>query len=82
MNVIINIFPKKEVLNPETEAVKKSLSNLGFDKIEKLSLGKQITMTINEKNKKNVQKLASQMCEKLLVNSIIEDYKITILREN
>ena len=82
MNVIINIFPKKEVLSPEAEAVKKSLSNLGFDNIEKLSLGKQITMTINEKSEKNAQKLASQMCEKLLVNSIIEDYKITILREN
>ena len=82
MNVIINIFPKKEVLSPEAEAVKKSLSNLGFDNIEKLYLGKQITMTINEKSEKNVHKLASQMCEKLLVNSIIEDYKITILREN
>ena len=82
MNVIINIFPKKDVLNPEAEAVKKSLSNLGFDNIDKLSLGKQITMNINEKNKKIVQKLAYDMCEKLLVNSVIEDYKITILREN
>tara|TARA_B100000287_G_C20576560_1_gene758689 strand:+ start:828 stop:1076 length:249 start_codon:yes stop_codon:yes gene_type:complete len=82
MNVIINIFPKKDVLNPEAEAVKKSLSNLGFDNIDKLSLGKQITMKINEKNKKIVQKLAYDMCEKLLVNSVIEDYKITILREN
>ena len=82
MNVIINIFPKKEVLSPEAEAVKKSLSNLGFDNIEKLSLGKQITITINEKSEKNVRKLTSEMCEKLLVNSIIEDYKITILREN
>ena len=38
MNVIINIFPKKEVLDPETEAVKKSLVNLGFKNIETLSL--------------------------------------------
>ena len=35
-----------------------------------------------KKNKKIVQKLAYDMCEKLLVNSVIEDYKITILREN
>ena len=33
IDVIIDIFPKKEVLNPETEAVKKTLSNLGYKNI-------------------------------------------------
>ena len=36
IDVIIDIFPKKEVLNPETEAVKKTLSNLGYKNIDKL----------------------------------------------
>ena len=82
MNVIINIFPKKEVLDPETEAVKKSLVNLGFKNIETLSLGKRISLTINGKNEKSVLQQVSKMCKKLLVNSVIEDYKITITKEN
>ena len=36
IDVIIDIFPKKEVLNPETEAVKKTLSNLGYKNINEL----------------------------------------------
>ena len=76
MNIIINIFPKKEILNPEAESIKKSLANLGFNKIDGLSLGKQIKIKINEKSKKKAHNQAKEMCEKLLANSVIEDYKI------
>ena len=42
IDVIIDIFPKKEVLNPETEAVKKTLSNLGYKNIDGLVLANKL----------------------------------------
>ena len=45
IDVIIDIFPKKEVLNPETEAVKKTLLHLGYKNIDELILSKQIKLS-------------------------------------
>ena len=50
VDVIIDIFPKKEILNPETEAVKKTLSNLGYKNIEELVLSKQIKLSFKNLN--------------------------------
>ena len=44
IDVIIDIFPKKEVLDPETESVKKTLLNLDYKNIDKLILSKQIKL--------------------------------------
>ena len=43
MKVMINIYPKENVLNPEAETVNKTLENLGFDNLKDLSIGKNIT---------------------------------------
>ena len=53
IDVIIDIFPKK-VLNPETEAVKKTLSNLGYKNIDELVLSKQIKLSFKNLNKEDV----------------------------
>ena len=58
IDVIIDIFPKREVLNPETEAVKKTLSNLGYKNIEELVLSKQIKL-IDKADKINVAALGN-----------------------
>ncbi len=81
MKVLINIFPKKEILDPEAKAIKKSLNNLGFNKINDLEKGKQILISIDENDEKNAFKYAEEMCNKLLVNSTIEDHEIIVLKD-
>ena len=81
MKVVINIFPKPDVLDPETEAIKKSLEILGFEYLNQFTLGKKFTYKVNEKSKKKAYNNAEDMCKKLLVNSVIEDYEITIQEE-
>ena len=81
MRVIINIFPKPDVLDPETEAIKNSLEILGFKNLNQFTLGKKITYNVEDKSKKSVYNNAEDMCEKLLVNCVIEDYEITIKEE-
>tara|TARA_Y200000002_G_C22603687_1_gene630642 strand:- start:506 stop:760 length:255 start_codon:yes stop_codon:yes gene_type:complete len=82
IDVIINIYPKKEVLNPETEAVKKTLSNLGFKNIEELVLSKQIKLSFKNLNEKECLYQTKLMCDQILVNTNIQDYKISFLKKD
>ena len=82
IDVIIDIFPKKEVLNPETEAVKKTLSNLGYKNIDKLILSKQIKLSFENLNEEDCLYQSKLMCDQILVNTNIQDYKISLLKKD
>ena len=82
MKITINIFPKADVLDPEAETIEKSLKNLGFKDFRNLSLGKKIIFFSNSQDNNQVHKNAKEMCKKLLVNSVIEDYEIMIDKED
>ena len=82
IDVIIDIFPKKEVLNPETEAVKKTLSNLGYKNINELILSKQIKLSFENLNKEDCLYQSKLMCDQILVNTNIQDYKISLVKKD
>ena len=82
IDVIIDIFPKKEVLNPETEAVKKTLSNLGYKNIDDLILSKQIKLSFKNLNEEDSLYESKLMCDQFLVNTNIEDYEISLLKKD
>jgi len=82
IDVIIDIFPKKEVLNPETEAVKKTLSNLGYKNIDELVLSKQIKLSFKNLNEEDSLYQSKLMCEQILVNTNIQDYEISLLKKD
>ena len=81
IDVIIDIFPKKEVLNPETEAVKKTLSNLGYKNIDELVLSKQIKLSFKNLNEEDSLYQSKLMCDQILVNTNIQDYEISLVKK-
>ncbi len=80
MKVIVNISLKEGVLDPEGQAIKTSLSNLGFENLNDVRTGKQIILNFEKLEENEAVLEAKKMCEDLLVNSVIEKYKIDILR--
>ena len=82
VDVIIEIFPKKEVLNPETEAVKKTLSNLGYKNIDELVLSKQIKLSFKNLNEEDSLYQSKLMCDQILVNTNIQDYEISLVKKD
>ena len=80
MKVIVNISLKEGVLDPEGQAIKTSLSNLGFENLNDVRTGKQIILNFANLEENEAVLEAKKMCEDLLVNSVIEKYKINILR--
>ena len=80
MKVIVNISLKEGVLDPEGQAIKTSLSNLGFENLNNVRTGKQIILNFVNLEENEAVLEAKKMCENLLVNTVIEKYKINILR--
>lgn len=80
MKVIVNISLKEGVLDPEGQAIKTSLSNLGFENLNNVRTGKQIILNFVNLEENEAVLEAKKMCEDLLVNTVIEKYKINILR--
>ena len=79
---ILPIFPKKEILDPETETVKKTLSNLGYKNIEELILSKQIKLSFKNLNEEDCLYQSKLMCDQILVNTNIQDYEISLLKKD
>ena len=74
----IYITLKKDVLDPQGSVIANSLKSLGFNNVEDVRQGKFIEIKLNNKDKDDAQKQLSEMCEKLLANLVIEDYKIEL----
>ena len=80
MKVIVNISLKEGVLDPEGQAIKTSLLNLGFENLNDVRTGKQISLDFEKLEENEAVLKVKKMCEDLLVNTVIEKYKINILR--
>ena len=72
----IYITLKKDVLDPQGSVIANSLKSLGFNGIENVRQGKYIEIKLNTKNKDTAIKQLNEMCERLLANLVIEDYKV------
>ena len=73
MKVSIFVRLKPGVLDPQGRAVHHSLEGLGFDGVEDVRIGRLIEMEVAEGTSEETLKA---MCEKLLANTVIEDYEI------
>ena len=78
MKYSITVTLKKDVLDPQGKVVQNSLLNLGMN-LENIRQGKYFELEINEKDQVKAEKKIDDMCKKLLVNLIIEDYKVNKL---
>ncbi len=67
---------KKDVLDPQGKVVQDTLCNLGMKNLKNIRQGKFFEIELNESDEKKAKEKVNEMCEKLLVNLIIEDYII------
>ena len=81
-SVKIQVLPKKDILDPQGLAIEKALTSLGYNGVKDLKVGKEIVFKINAENKKEAISKVSEMCERLLANPVIEDYRIEVEQIN
>ena len=81
MKALVKTMPKKGVLDPQGKAIEKSLNQLGFSQINSVIQGKLIEIEIDSINENDAQKIVEDASKKLLANLVIEDYEITIIKD-
>ena len=77
MKFSVTVTLKKDVLDPQGKVVQNTLINLGMKNLKSIRQGKFFEIEINENDQNEAEKKINEMCEKLLVNLIIEDYTIS-----
>lgn len=69
----------KEVVNdPQGLAIRDGLHNLGFSAVEGVRTGKYLRLTITAESTEAAESLATGACEKLLANTVIEEYRVSV----
>ena len=71
---------KGGILDPQGEAVKNALNSLGYTQVNSIRQGKIIEINLDETSKEKAKKNIEKMCEKLLANTVVENYEIEIIQ--
>ncbi|MBV1902748.1 MAG: phosphoribosylformylglycinamidine synthase subunit PurS [Marinosulfonomonas sp.] len=79
MKARVHVMLKNGVLDPQGEAVRHALGALGFDGVDGVRQGKVIELDLSESNRDKAKVSVTDMCEKLLANTVIESYRVEIL---
>ena len=73
----VTVTLKKDVLDPQGKVVENTLISMGMSNLKGIRQGKFFEIEVDENDQKKAEEKVKEMCEKLLVNLIIENYKIT-----
>ena len=79
MTAIVNISLKAGVLDSQGKAVHHALDSLHFEGVLDVRVGKQIVLQLSETDKTKAMVEVTKMCEEILANTVIEDYKIELI---
>ncbi len=69
-NVVVDVMLKSEILDPQGQAVERALPALGFSGVANVHVGRLIELDVEDPTR------LPEMCERLLVNPLVEDYEI------
>ena len=81
MKAEVKILIHSNVLDVQGQAVVQSLQNMGYDTVEDIRVGKLIEVVLSDENEESAKEKLKKMTENLLANTVIEDYKIEIIKE-
>ena len=76
MKALVYVGLKPGVLDPQGRTISRSLNDLGFDEVESALQGKVIELNLSGTDVEAAETRVKEMCEKLLANTVIENYRI------
>ena len=78
MQVRVFVTPRKGILDPQGRAVESSLVSLGFKNVSGVKVGKYILLEVEARTANEARDEAKKMCEALLANPVIEDFRFEV----
>jgi len=70
---------RPSVLDPAGVAVQSGLKQLGYDNVEQVRIGKYVELTITAHDEEVARKDLDQMCDQMLANPVIENYRFDLI---
>lgn len=87
MKAVVNVRLKREVLDPQGDAVKRALDHLGFEGVKGVRVGKLIEIELDpahlseaDLEEGRLEERFKKMADEMLANTVIEDYEVRIVR--
>ncbi|WP_099305343.1 phosphoribosylformylglycinamidine synthase subunit PurS [Bacillus sp. Marseille-P3800] len=74
--VKVYVTLRESVLDPQGVAVKDALHTMNYEEVADVRIGKYLELHIEEVA--NIEQRVKEMCEKLLANTVIEDYRFDV----
>ena len=74
----VTVTLKNGVLDPQGKAIEGALGSLGFEGVDSVRQGKIFDLELEAASNKAATEALETMCEKLLANTVIEDYAVEI----
>ncbi|MEJ2016116.1 MAG: phosphoribosylformylglycinamidine synthase subunit PurS [Limibacillus sp.] len=78
MKARVFVTLKPGVLDPQGKAIEHALGSLGFSGVDEVRQGKLIELELSESDPAKAEEALKAMCEKLLANTVIENYRIEL----
>jgi phosphoribosylformylglycinamidine synthase len=82
MRVKIFVLLKNGVLDPQGNAIERSLHSLGYKEVHDVRAGKYLELEVDEPSRAATELRVREMCDRLLANTVIEDYRFEISSES
>jgi phosphoribosylformylglycinamidine synthase len=78
MKVLVHVTLKPGVLDVQGKAVEGALHSLGYGGVSHVRQGKYFSLDLSTSDRATAEKMADEMCRKLLANTVIEDYRFEV----
>ena len=78
MKATVYVTVKENVLDPQGKAVQGALHSMGFSEVGEVRIGKYMELVLDTTDRAAAEERVRAMCEKLLANTVIEDYRFEL----
>jgi phosphoribosylformylglycinamidine synthase len=75
----VTVYPRKEILDPQGKAIRGALERSGFTEVREVRAGKSFEIDFGVDDAQAAGEKLAAMCEKLLANTVVEEYRIELL---
>jgi phosphoribosylformylglycinamidine synthase PurS subunit len=79
LKATVYVTIKQSVLDPQGVAVQGALHSMGFAEVDKVRVGKYLEFELGTSDRAEAEQRVKAMCEKLLANTVIEDYRYELV---
>ncbi len=79
MKARVTVYPRREILDPQGKAIQGALARIGFPEVKEVRAGKSFEIDLGVDDAQAAGEKLAAMCEKLLANTVVEEYRIEVV---